>query len=245
MPFKTEARPYTYLIAYCTADGKTTPSPKVLERGREAFTQFALAGLQDPLGLRVKVHRLRAAVDAVLVGSRTVWTDNPELTVRFGVEGRDPLRVVLSSRGELPMEAKILDTEKVPTLVAVSRRATPEAIRRLRERGVEVYTAGEEQVDLPNLLAELRLRGVERLMVEGGATVRWSFFRQGLVDEYWLLISPTIWGEDVGITRGEGFTELADIQRLELKTQSLVGGNVVCLEYLVSHAPRKGPKGSA
>lgn len=227
-----EERPYTYVVAFCSADAKTTPSPLVLEKGREALTKYALTGLSDHESLMKKAHQLRADVDAVLVGSQTIITDNSELTVRFGIEGKNPLRVIPASKGGIPLGAKVLDTSKAKTLIAVSKKAPVETIRNIQAKGAEVVVIGEEAVDMRQLMEELYRRGIKTLLVEGGARIRWTFFSQGLADEFWLMISPTIWGEAIEITKGGGFIEPEDILKLELKKYYVIG-NLVCIEYKV------------
>ena len=108
-------------------DGKTAPANR---KGR-LFTQ-----LMDKT-LLGRLHKLRAEVDAVLVGSGTVIEDNPRLTVR-AVAGKNPLRVVLDSMASSPLQSEIFKVEDAPTIIAVSAAAPAERIARMAERGVEV-----------------------------------------------------------------------------------------------------------
>jgi riboflavin-specific deaminase-like protein len=143
--------------------------------------------------LREWFHGQRAAHDAIMVGAGTVRSDDPVLTVRHA-PGANPLRVVPSSDGRLPLGARLLN-DGLPTLVAVSARATDEAVRTLSAKPmVEVVRCGEDRVDLADLVAHLDARGVRSLMVEGGSRLLHSLFAAGLVSRLVVKHIPVIAG---------------------------------------------------
>ena len=110
-------------------------------------------------GARARVHLLRDQCDAILVGMGTVLADDPELTCRLpGLESRSPKPFVLSRTGRLPPASH------------------------LGQSGAEVLRAS-----VPEVLAELAARGINRLMVEGGARVARSFLEAGMVDQFHLI----------------------------------------------------------
>lgn len=114
------------------------------------------------------VHVLRAQSNAILVGMGTVQADDPELTCRLpGLHNRSPQPFVISRHGILPPASH------------------------LAKRGAEVLRGSVQQV-----MADLGLRGINRLMVEGGARVAASFLEAGLVDEFHLIRSPVTLGPD-------------------------------------------------
>jgi len=175
-----------------------------------------------------RVHRLRAKVDAILVGIGTVLADDPKLTVKPEyVRGPNPLRVVLDSEGKTPAGAHILDGS-APTLVVTSdtcERVFPHA---------EVLRLGEDEVDLGRLLDHLAKRGIRTVLVEGGSTVIWSFLRHGLADELKVFVSSQILGGRAAPTLagGEGVTAVADSTRLRLDRARRLGEGIL-LEYSV------------
>ena len=142
---------------------------------------------------RCDVHRLRAESSAIVVGSETVRTDDPSLTVRSFtacehdemLPSLDPWRVVLGSRAA-EFEA---DSKTAP------------------------YESWDGELE--ELLDTLGSRGDLQVLVEGGAATAGSFHRAGLVDEYWLYLAPAIMGGDDGRSAfaGEGAPTMQDIQR--------------------------------
>ncbi|HPM53625.1 MAG TPA: dihydrofolate reductase family protein, partial [Methanoculleus sp.] len=102
-------------------------------------------------------------------------------------------------------------------IVAVSRRADMERVAALGKHAV-VVIAGDETVDLAALLAELYRQGVRRLMVEGGGTLIWALFAQGLVDELQTFVGNiVIGGKDAPTPAdGDGFTREVDFTRLRI-----------------------------
>jgi len=157
---------------------------------------------------RRSVHRLRARVDAILVGSRTVIADNPLLTARDVPLRRQALRVVLDGRLQIPEMCRIVVTARaVPTLVMTStaRSRTPKA-KRLKQKGVEVMSCRitRGRLALGACLAALRERGVTNLLVEGGSTVLTSFFDAGVVDRAMVFVAPRLIGGRDAPTALEG-----------------------------------------
>jgi diaminohydroxyphosphoribosylaminopyrimidine deaminase / 5-amino-6-(5-phosphoribosylamino)uracil reductase len=152
---------------------------------------------------RAAVHRLRATCDAVVVGSGTAVTDDPQLTVR-DAEGRNvarqPLRVVVDRRGRVPATARVHD-DAAPTYV--SRAAEPAA-----------------------LLAELYDRDVRRVLLEGGPTLAAAFLRAGLVDEAVVHVAPKFLGAGPSLVGDLGISTIADALTLSIVEVTPMGGDV-------------------
>lgn len=144
------------------------------------------------------VHRLRDQCDAVIVGIGTVLSDNPRLTTRLAEGGgKDALKVVVDSNARLPLEARVINPGLRNKLyLATTGAASPEKIRALREKGVEVaiLPSAEGRVDLKALLRRLGERKISSVLVEGGGTLNYSLLKAGAVDKLFIFIAPLIFG---------------------------------------------------
>jgi riboflavin-specific deaminase-like protein len=190
-----------------------------------------MMALEDAAVRRFR-HELRAASDAIMVGSNTVRIDDPSLTVRH-VPGSNPLRVLPSAIGYLPLDSKFL-TDGHATLIAVSEAAPSAKVAALRERGADVVYAGSSTIDLHQLLSMLHQRGISSMMIEGGATLLASIFRGKLANRVLVQHLPVIFGGDgvpsmVGGTPMQSIDEALKLRLVEAKT---VGGHAV-MDYEV------------
>lgn len=185
----------------------------------------------------VRLHKLRAKMGAVMVGAGTVLADNPSLTVRR-VRGKNPIRVVVDGKSRIPVNAKILD-RSAKTIVAVSRSAERQKINELRTTGAEVIIFDGKKVDLRSLLEKLYLRGVRRLLLEGGSTLNWNMIEQGLVDEVQVTIAPKIVGGEAAKTLvgGTGFSKVKDGVELRPSRIQRIGDDIL-LVYRLAGAKR-------
>ncbi|HLE47604.1 MAG TPA: dihydrofolate reductase family protein [Candidatus Thermoplasmatota archaeon] len=149
---------------------------------------LALSGPED----LKRVHELRAASDAILVGVGTVLADDPKLTIKpelVGKRAKNPMRVVLDAGLRTPPKARILNAD-APTVIFTGKKggALPPA---------EIVPVASDQhgfLDLEEVLVHLEKRRVKKLMVEGGATTLSSFLRSGLVDELTVYVAPSLVG---------------------------------------------------
>ncbi len=188
-------RPFVVIKAAVSLDGRIAAA--------DGTSQW-LTGEQT----RRRAHQLRAAADAVIVGSQTVLDDDPALTVRVpGYDGPPPLRVVLDRRGRVRGGQQVLNAA-APTLL---------------HRG-----------GLDELLAVLWARGVRSSLVEGGASVVAAFLRAGLVDRLVLHVAPVLLGaRGRPLVAGDWPATLAAAARLRLHDVEQVGDDV-----LLTYTPR-------
>lgn len=181
-------RPYVIAKWAQSLDGKwATPD---VHRGRSRWISCEAS--------RRRVHRLRARVDAILVGSGTVLADDPMLTARSVPIRRKALRVVLDSRLRIRESCQLVVTSKThATLVlTTSARAKTRKAQRLRRKGVDVVAcrSRDGRLALNDCLRKLAKRDVTNLLVEGGPMVLGSLLRLRLVDEAFIFIAPMLIG---------------------------------------------------
>ncbi len=187
---------------------------------------------------RRHVHELRDRVDAILVGAGTVLADDPRLTTRLDREDvRHPLRIVLDSRGRVPLSARLFDPA-LPghTLVATTPAIPDEHVRALQARNVQVLVLPPDpqgRVDVAALLETLGRQEITHLLVEGGSQVLGTFVDLGLVDKFVVFIAPLIIGgaeapQPVG---GRGAERIADALRLERLQWQSVGPDIMVTGY--------------
>lgn len=145
---------------------------------------------------RTIVHRMRSHYDAVLVGSGTILSDDPQLTVR-DVDGRNPNRVILDRRGRLPISSQVVRTaQSIPTIVYTSTMADTQWINALREMGVDIVNPNRVSAEnLLGVLADLGQRSITSVLCESGPTLSTALFREKLVQELQIHMSPRILGE--------------------------------------------------
>lgn len=181
----TRARPWLRLKLAASLDGKTA-----LENGSSQW-------LTSPAA-RQDGHRWRARACAILTGIGTVRHDNPQLNVRQ-VEGHDgslrqPLKVIVDSRLELPLDARVLDSGAVLVAAALPDSTKIEALAK-RAAEVVLLPGPAGQVDLTALLAELARREINEVHAEAGFGLSGSLLRAGLVDELLLYLAPCLIGD--------------------------------------------------
>lgn len=139
------------------------------------------------------LHRIRAHVDAVLVGIGTVLADDPQLTVRR-CAGRNPARIVIDGKGRLPPGARCLEGADGARRIVF--RPEGAAFPALPE-GVEIVTLPANAAghfDLAEIARELARLGFEKVLIEGGARIISQAIDAGLVDRLHLMVSAVIIG---------------------------------------------------
>jgi diaminohydroxyphosphoribosylaminopyrimidine deaminase / 5-amino-6-(5-phosphoribosylamino)uracil reductase len=169
------------------------------------------------------LHRLRALVDAVVVGVGTALADDPQLSVRR-VEGPSPARVVVDPNGRLPPKARLLDADGIRRLVL-----TGEATRTAYPAGVEVVRLpmGGGHIAPAAMLAALAERGLHRILIEGGADTVSRFLAAGCLDRLHVVIAPIIMGA------GQSSITLPPIERVERALRAPMRAHVLGEEVLL------------
>jgi diaminohydroxyphosphoribosylaminopyrimidine deaminase/5-amino-6-(5-phosphoribosylamino)uracil reductase len=178
-----EERPLVTLKIAASADGRTAgPSGDSRWITGEEARRFG--------------HLLRARNEAILVGVDTAIADDPMLTCRIaGLEWCSPLRVVLDSRMRLSPGSKLARTAReFPTLVFT---VCPDEGGELRACGIEIVAVARDargRPDVASVLRSLAMRGINRLLVEGGASIHASFLDRGFADRLEVFRAPLVLG---------------------------------------------------
>ncbi|MBK7234379.1 MAG: bifunctional diaminohydroxyphosphoribosylaminopyrimidine deaminase/5-amino-6-(5-phosphoribosylamino)uracil reductase RibD [Sterolibacteriaceae bacterium] len=213
----TRRRPWVRLKAAASLDGKTA-----LNNGLSQW----ITGEQA----RRDGHAWRARSCAVLTGIGTVRDDDPQMTVRHVETTRQPLRVVVDSRLETPLSARVLDgaSNDAPVLIACAIE-DPARSAALRARGAQVVllpnSAGK--VELVALLAELARRGINEVLAEAGFKLNGSLLREDCVDELLLYLAPCLIGEAAqGLFNLPELATLGDRRELRIVDLRRVGEDI-------------------
>lgn len=203
-------RPYVILSAAMTLDGKIAT----------ATGSSNISGKKD----LERVHELRKQCDGIMVGIGTVMADDPRLTVhKIDANPEDnPVRVVVDSKLRTPEDARITNAD-AKTIIAGANEYKDDFFgsdkyELFKERGVKFFFSGDERVDLVALMSYLHEEGIERLMLEGGATLNFSMLKAGLIDEIRICVAPMVVGGANAKTffDGEGFDTMDEAVKLEL-----------------------------
>lgn len=168
------------------------------------------------------VHRLRANVDAVVVGIGTVAADDPLLTVRR-VPGAHPARVVIDPNGRINRHARVLDDDGVRRLIVcgAERCAAPGAER------VIVSRTSTGFFDPNDIVTALFQAGLRKILIEGGATTVSSFIDAGVVDRLHVLVAPVILGSGTAGLSLKAIERLDEARRPVTTTHVLDDGDVL------------------
>ena len=203
-------RPYVILNAAMTLDGKIAT----------ATGSSNISGKKD----LERVHEIRKECDGIMVGIGTVIADDPRLTVhKIDAKPEDnPVRVVVDSKCRTPADARITNND-ARTIIAGANEYKEEFMKSetyetLKKRGVKFFFSGDRRVDLKALMNYLHEEGIEKLMLEGGATLNFSMIKSGLIDEISICVAPMVVGGADAKTffDGDGFNTMDESVKLKL-----------------------------
>jgi diaminohydroxyphosphoribosylaminopyrimidine deaminase/5-amino-6-(5-phosphoribosylamino)uracil reductase len=186
---------------------------------------------------RADVQRLRARSSAVVLGIESVIRDDPSMTVRESelapeiteqAVTRQPLRVILDSRGRLSPEAKVLHAPGPVLVVVTAGHKLSKSIAKLP--AVEVLTlateTGRQSLDLESLLDVLGSKGCNEVLVESGAILAGKFIDLELWDELWLYMAPKLMGREARPLFDLSRSRMQDAMPLILNDLRMIGDDV-------------------
>jgi|TARA_B100000809_G_scaffold153827_1_gene151207 2,5-diamino-6-(ribosylamino)-4(3H)-pyrimidinone 5'-phosphate reductase len=214
-----KSKPYVILSAATSVDGKIATKTG----------DSNLSSKQD----KVRLHKLRSKVDAILIGKNTVLLDNPLLTVRY-TKGKNPIRIILDSKGTISKKSKILQTSnKIPTIIAVSKKISKPNFDKLCKFPVDIIVAGKNSVNIKLLMKKLSDKKINTILVEGGGTINWEFIKHDLFDELIITLSPFLIGgnDAISFVQGKGFKKISNSPNLHLKSIKRLKNHIV-LNYV-------------
>jgi len=223
--YVTKNKPFVILKTAMTLDGKIASST-----GDSKWVTSQES--------RTHVHVLRDRVSAIMVGINTVIKDNPMLTARLEQkDGKDPIRVIVDSKGIIPMDSKVLSKDsKAGVILATTSRIQEDKEKQLIDNGVRVIKAeGKDgRVDLQKLMQELYKLEIDSVLLEGGGTLNAAALESGIVDKVMFFIAPKILGGKDAITpvEGKGIQSMSEALKVKNVSFSKFGEDILLEGYL-------------
>ena len=206
----TRQRPHVLLKLALSADGMIASAPGL---------RTAITGEEA----RARTHLMRAQADAIMVGVNTVKTDDPALTCRLpGLEHRSPLPVIVDGSLSTPLASRLVAAARRRSLIilAAENAKGGDELARAGAELVRCPQSAPGRIDLGCGLKELGRRGINRLLVEGGADLARQLVSDGLVDELALFTSPTTLG-------AEGVRADLDLNAFRRGTEETLGKDLL------------------
>ncbi|MBG6223476.1 GTP cyclohydrolase II [Arthrobacter sp. CAN_A2] len=183
------------------------------------------SGFHEDRGDHGHLQRLRALVDAVVVGASTVLAEDCSLAVR-DVPGSSPVRVVLDASAKVGAGVRVLADDGVPTLWIIGAHAVvPDGL----PSSVEVVRLPAEGFAPQRILDVLQARGLEKVLIEGGGNTVSRFLEAGLLDRLYLTTAPVLVGDGVPGIRFTGSDAIAEARTAPVRR--FVFGQDICTEF--------------
>lgn len=181
---------------------------------------------------REYVHELRDRYDCVMIGGTTAITDDPELTVRERIGGRNPMRVVLDTNLSLKPEARLfIDRSDESRTILFAKQEAVQASQTCFPTGTEVVgiTSGSTGLDLTRVLSWLGENRIVSVLCEGGSRLAGSLLREGLVDEINWIVAPKMLCDEraIPVISDDRFVDLSHAIKMETKDISQLGEDIL------------------
>ena len=218
----TEGRPFVTLKSAMTLDGR------IATRAGQSYWITGEAA-------RRHGHELRHRHDAILVGIGTVLADDPLLSVRLEGQWKQPLRIVMDSRGRIPIKSRLVQTARDQRLLVATTDAMPSRHEEeLKACGAQVWRLNTSlgAVDWSDLLARLYAREICSVLVEGRNQVASAALAAGIVHKVAFFIAPMLLGDGISAVADFGIRRLEDAPRLRATKVEQFGGDVLVSGYL-------------
>ncbi len=187
---------------------------------------------------REYVHKLRHKYSSIMVGIGTVLADDPLLTTRLDmVNSKNPIRIVVDSKGKIPLDAKILKCDdNTKTIIATTEAIDKEKLKYIEAKGADLIVTPlkNNRVDLLYLIKVLGQRKIDSILLEGGSTLNYSALQEGIVDKVLSFIAPKIIGGSLSKTPvgGKGIPFMRDAIALNNINLCKFGDNLMLEAYL-------------
>jgi diaminohydroxyphosphoribosylaminopyrimidine deaminase/5-amino-6-(5-phosphoribosylamino)uracil reductase len=213
-------KPYVILKAAMTLDGKITASNG--QPGKISSKQAS-----------DYVHALRNEFKGIMVGVNTVILDDPILTTRMESSARrNPVRIVVDSKGRIPLNARLLaDGRSNPVIIASTYLFSEQKKFKLEALGHQVISLPDinGRVDLQALMVVLGSQNIDGILLEGGGILNEAALKAGIVDEVQILINPVLVGGNQAVTpiEGVGFGTVENAIKLKKIELSRIGGDIL------------------
>lgn len=172
------------------------------------------------------LHRLRAAVDAVVVGASTVALDNPRLTVRLA-EGETPLRVIIDPTGRVPADSQCFQDDAGPVLVIHAANVVPIQTLPDHMETVALQPDDSGRLAMADVMALLSRRAAHKVLIEGGPRTLSLAVEAGIVDELHVMVAPMLLGSGKPGFTLPAIDKLSDALRPKADTWSFEDGDVL------------------
>ncbi|MFT9847475.1 bifunctional diaminohydroxyphosphoribosylaminopyrimidine deaminase/5-amino-6-(5-phosphoribosylamino)uracil reductase RibD [Aneurinibacillus sp. REN35] len=185
---------------------------------------------------RLEVHRMRHAHDAILVGVNTVLTDDPKLTTRLALGGKNPIRVIVDTTLRIQSDAKVLTDGEAPTWIFTTERADQMKWKQLEEMGIRVFSTGDDvKVNIDQLLSQLGEQQISSLLVEGGSQINSAFLHARAIDKIVSYVAPKLIAGQGAPTPfgGLGIEEMDDAISLADLSFEQIGNDIKITGYPV------------
>ena len=178
---------------------------------------------------KIRVYKLRSKVDAIIIGKNTAKIDDPLLSIH-NIKGKNPIRIILDSNGTLDTNSRIIRTcSKIPTIIAVSKKAKPRNLEKLKKFPIMILVCGNDKINIKNLLKILKQKKIKNILLEGGGITNWTFVKENLIDDIIITITPYLVGGHISTTLvdGTGFSKIIGSTKLKLKNVRKVKNEII------------------